>query len=103
MAFAIIATGGKQYLVAKGTVLSIEKLQGAKEGDSVTFDSVLLSDDDKTTEIGTPALSGKKVTAKVLEAGKGEKKLVVRYKQKSRYHKKKGHRQPFLKVKIESI
>ena len=102
-AIAVIKTGGKQYLVNEGLVLVIEKIEGVNEGDSVTFDSVLLTDDGENTEVGTPTVSGKKVTAKALQAGKGKKVTVVKYKAKSRYHKKRGHRQPFLKVKIEKI
>lgn len=102
MAFAVIKTGGKQYLVEKGTVLTVEKITGSKEGDSVNFE-VLLTDDGKKTEVGVPTVSGAKATGKILTEGKGKKVIVVRYKQKSRYHKKKGHRQPFAKVQIESI
>ena len=102
MAFAVIKTGGKQYLVEKGQVLTVEKLPNVKDGDSVNFD-VLLTDDGKATEVGSPVVSGTKVKGTVLKEGKGKKVVVVRYKQKSRYHKKRGHRQPFLKVKIDSI
>jgi large subunit ribosomal protein L21 len=103
MDIAVVKTGGKQYVISKGTVLTIETIPGVKEGDSLTLDSVLLTDDGKAVKVGAPTVSGAKVTAKVLEAGKGDKVVVVRYKQKSRYHKKRGHRQPFLKVKVESV
>jgi large subunit ribosomal protein L21 len=103
MAFAVIKTGGKQYLVAEGQTLTVEKLPGTNEGDSVTFDSVLLTDSGSDTSVGTPTVSGAKVTASVVGAGKGKKIVVVKYKPKSRYHKKRGHRQPFVKVKIEKI
>ena len=102
MAFAVIKTGGKQYLVEKGTVITIEKLKNVKEGETADFE-VLLTDDGKKTEVGAPTVSGAKASGKVLAEGKGKKVTVVRYKQKSRYHKKKGHRQPFSKVQIESI
>ena len=102
MAFAIIKTGGKQYLVEEGRYLEIEKVLGAEIGGKVTFDHVLLTDNGKTTEVGTPTTGGK-VVGKVLEAGKDDKKIVIRYKQKSRYFKKKGHRQPYMKVLIEKI
>lgn len=102
MAFAIIKTGGKQYLVEEGRYLEIEKVIGAEIGGKVTFDHVLLTDDGKVTEVGTPTTGGK-VTGKVLEAGKDDKKIVIRYKQKSRYFKKRGHRQPYMKVLIEKI
>ncbi|MEK9176896.1 MAG: 50S ribosomal protein L21 [Patescibacteria group bacterium] len=103
MNIAVIATGGKQYLVKEGSVITVEKLNGAKEGDSVTFDTVLLTDDGSTTAVGTPAIAGAKISAKVLEIGKAKKVVVVKYKAKSRYYKKRGHRQPYTKVKIENI
>jgi large subunit ribosomal protein L21 len=102
MAFAVIKTGGKQYLVEEGRYLEIEKVPGAQVGESITFDHVLLKDDGKSTEVGTPTTGGK-VVGKVLEAGKDDKKIVIKYKQKSRYFKKRGHRQPYLKVLIEKI
>ena len=102
MAFAVIKTGGKQYLVEEGRYLEIEKIPGAEIGGKVTFDVVLFTDDGKTSEVGTPTTGGK-VTGKVLEAGKDDKKIVIRYKQKSRYFKKRGHRQPYMKVLIEKI
>ncbi|MBP9822316.1 MAG: 50S ribosomal protein L21 [Candidatus Pacebacteria bacterium] len=100
--FAVIKTGGKQYKVAEGDVLMIEKLEVT--GDSVTFDEILLlADGDKVT-VGKPMVSGAKVAAKVLiEEGKGEKKMVFKYKSKTRHRKKKGHRQPFTKVQITKI
>ncbi len=100
---AVIKTGGKQYLVSEGTVLTIEKIEGVNEGDSVAFDAVLLTDDGKETSVGAPTVKGAKVTGKALKTGKGKKVTVVKYKAKSRYHKKRGHRQPFLQVKIEKI
>ena len=101
MAFAVIKTGGKQYIVKEGDVVSVEKL--AHEGDAVTFDQVLLVADEKKADIGQPLVNGAKVTASVVAEGKGEKKMVFRYKNKTRYKKKKGHRQLFTKVKIEKI
>ncbi len=107
--FAVIETGGKQYVVSVGNILTIEKLQNNKgddykEGDKVVFDKVLLVDNGKdATTIGTPYIDGAKVTAKFEEAGKGKKIHVIRFKSKSRYFKKYGHRQPYNKVKIESI
>jgi large subunit ribosomal protein L21 len=103
MNIAVIKTGGKQYLVKEGLVLSVEKLAGANEGDTVTFGEVLLTDDGSVTKVGKPAVSGLKVSAKVVEVGKGKKVIVVKYKAKSRYHKKRGHRQPFTRVKIEKF
>jgi len=107
--FAVIETGGKQYVVSVGNILTIEKLQNNKgddykEGDKVVFDKVLLVDNGKdATTIGTPYIDGAKVTATFEEAGKGKKIHVIRFKSKSRYFKKYGHRQPYNKVKIESI
>jgi large subunit ribosomal protein L21 len=98
--FAVIKTGGKQYIAREGETLFIEKIE-AKEGDSVTFDEVLMSDNG-TANIGTPT-TGTKVTAKVLEQGRDKKVVVVHYLQKSRYHKKNGHRQPFTKIEITKV
>ncbi len=104
MEFAVIQTGGKQYKVSKGTVVSIEKITGEyKEGDKLVFDKVLLVDDGKNTTIGTPYITGAKVDAEITEIGRARKILVVKYKQKSRYLRRNGHRQPFFKVKITSI
>jgi large subunit ribosomal protein L21 len=103
MAFAIIKTGGKQYKVSEGDVLRIEKLADARTGDKVTFDEVLLVDRDGKVEIGSPMVSGAKVTAEVVEEGKGKKITIVHYKAKSRYQTINGHRQPYAKVKITSI
>jgi len=102
MNIAVIKTGGKQYLVKEGTVLQVEKLDGANEGDTVSFE-VLLTDDGVATQVGKPLVSGVKVSAKVLENGRAKKVIVVKYKAKSRYYKKRGHRQPFTKVKIEKF
>ena len=102
--FAIIETGGKQYQVASGDVLTIEKLSGEpKVGSKVTFDKVLLVDDGKSTQIGDPYLKGASVEAEFLGEGKGKKINVLRFKSKSRYLKQKGHRQPFAEVKIAAI
>lgn len=103
MAFAVIQTGGKQYKVEKGDVLKVEKLGDLNAGDKVTFDKVLLIDNGSSTEIGAPYLSGKTVSATVVENGRHPKLIVVKYMPKSRYFKKNGHRQPFTEVKIESI
>lgn len=102
--FAVIKTGGKQYVVSEGDVITIEKLSGEfKEGDKVTFEEVLLVDDGKDTTIGTPFIKGAKVVGTVEEMGRGKKVEVVKYKAKSRYHKRRGHRQPFFKVKIQTL
>ncbi len=102
--FAIIATGGKQYKVAVGDVLKIEKIKGDhKAGDKITFDKVLLVDNGSDTTIGTPYITGAAVVGTLEEAGRSKKVMVIKYKQKSRYFKKNGHRQPYFKVKIESL
>lgn len=102
--FAVIFTGGKQYKVSEGGVVSIEKIKGEyKKGDKLIFDKVLLVDDGKDTTIGTPYIKGAKVDAEIVEIGRSRKVMVVKYKQKSRYLKRNGHRQPFFKVKISSI
>jgi large subunit ribosomal protein L21 len=99
--FAVIKTGGKQYIVRKGDVVTVEKL--VHEGAAISFDRVLLIADETKAVIGQPYIKGATVKATVLEDGKAGKKLVFRYKAKTRSKKKKGHRQPFTKVRIESI
>jgi large subunit ribosomal protein L21 len=102
--FAVIATGGKQYLVRVGDIISVEKLDGTfAAGDTLSFDQVLLKDNGSSTELGTPTIKGAVVVAEFIEAGRGKKIDVIQYKQKSRYYKKKGHRQPFMKFKISEI
>ena len=104
MKLAVIKTGGKQYVAQEGTVLTVEKFgKDLKKGDAVTFENVLLTDDGKTTSVGTPEVKGATAKAEVVAVGKGEKKIVLRYKAKSNYKKKKGHRQAFVKVKITSV
>ncbi|MEK7610052.1 MAG: 50S ribosomal protein L21 [Patescibacteria group bacterium] len=104
MEFAVIHTGGKQYTVSKGDTITIEKLSGThKEGEKVVFDKVLLVDDGKNTTIGTPYISKASVKGTIAAIGRAAKITVVHYKQKSRYYKKNGHRQPFFKVKIDSL
>ncbi len=98
MNFAVIKTGGKQYKVAEGDKLFIEKLDLA-EGAEVVFDQVLLLDD----TIGTPLVDSAKVTGKILEQGRAKKKIVFKYSSKTRYKKKKGHRQPYSKIEILQI
>ncbi|MBI5139379.1 50S ribosomal protein L21 [Candidatus Nomurabacteria bacterium] len=105
--FAVIETGGKQYKVSEGSVLSVEKIKTKgteyKEGDKISFDKVLLLEDGKITTVGTPYLAKAKVAAEIMEIGRARKVLVMKYKQKSRYLRRNGHRQPFFKVKITSI
>lgn len=102
--FAVIETGGKQYKVAVGDVLKVEKLEGDfSVGDKITFDKVLLVDNGKDTTIGAPYIDGAKVESLFQKSGKGKTVKVVKYKAKSRYLKKNGHRQPFIEVKISAI
>ena len=102
--FAVIQTGGKQYKVSKGAFISIEKIKGEfKKGDKISFDKVLLVDNGKDTTIGTPYITGAKVEGEITEVGRGKKVMVIKYKQKSRYLRRNGHRQPFFQVKIEAI
>lgn len=102
MMYAIIQTGGKQYRVTEGDVVLIEKLD-ANEGDTVEFDHVLTVVKDGEVVIGKPVVEGAKVAGKVLTQGKAKKILVFKYKAKSNYRKRQGHRQPFTKVVIEKI
>lgn len=99
--YAIIATGGKQYKVSEGDIIKVEKL-GVAEGETVTFDQVLAVNNGTLT-IGTPTVSGATVTASVVRVGKDKKVIVYKYKNKTGYHKKNGHRQLFTQVKIEKI
>ena len=101
--FAVIKTGGKQYKVAAGDSLKIEKIEGKAKGDKIAFSDVLLVDDGKTTKVGMPNISGATVEGEITDVGRNQKITVIHYKQKSRYYKKAGHRQPHLKVKITSI
>ncbi|MFZ2205470.1 MAG: 50S ribosomal protein L21 [Minisyncoccia bacterium] len=104
MEFAVIQTGGKQYKVSTGDLFSTEKIKGEyKKGDKVSFDKVLLVDDGKDTTIGTPYITGAKVDAELIEIGRTRKVMVIKYKQKSRYLRRNGHRQPYFKFKILSI
>lgn len=99
--YAIIATGGKQYKVAEGDIIKVEKL-GVEAGETVTFDQVLVVNNGELV-VGNPTVANASVTATIVEEGKNKKIIVYRYKRKSGYHKKNGHRQPYTKVKIEKI
>ena len=100
--YAIIKTGGKQYKVAEGDVLNVEKLD-AEKGAEVVFDEVLAIVNDGEVTVGKPFINGAKVTATVEEQGKGEKILVFKYRAKVNYRKRMGHRQPYTAVKISGI
>lgn len=99
--YAIIATGGKQYKVAEGDVIAVEKLD-AQPGDKVEL-PVLLISDGKSTVVGSAPLQDKTVTAEILEQFKGDKVRVFKFKKRKRYHRDKGHRQQLTKIKIASI
>ncbi len=99
--YAIIATGGKQYKVSEGDIITIEKL-GAAAGETVTFDQVLAVNNGELVA-GSPTVAGATVTASVVKEGKGKKVIVYKFKRKTGYHKKKGHRQQLTAVKITKI
>jgi len=102
MTFAVIETGGKQYLVSPGDKIKIEKID-KKEGETVEFDQILLVKKDEDLKIGTPKVEDAKVVGEVLEQGKEDKVVVFKYKPKKRHRKKKGHRQPYTKVEIKEV
>ena len=99
--YAIIATGGKQYKVSEGDISKVEKL-GKEDGEKVVFDQVLAVNDGKMS-IGTPTVAGATVTATVVGEGKARKVIVYKYKSKTGYHKKNGHRQQYTELKIDKI
>ena len=104
MEFAVIQTGGKQYKVKAGDHIKIEKITGDhKEGDKIVFDKVLLVDNGSDTTIGTPFIDKASVTATITKIGSLPKVNVIKYKQKSKYFKKNGHKQPYFQVKIEGL
>lgn len=100
---AVIKTGGKQYKVKEGQTLKVEKING-DQGEKVTFDTLLIADSEsgEITSLGTPSL-GNKVSAEIIETAKDDKVMVVKYKNKTRYKRTIGHRQPYTKVKINKI
>jgi len=100
--FAVIQTGGKQYKVNEGDEIFVEKLN-VEDGETITFDEVLAISGENGFVAGTPTVAGAKVTAKVLKNGKAKKIYVMTYKPKKNEKKKNGHRQPYTKVKIETI
>ncbi len=101
--FAVIKTGGKQYIVREGDTLTIEKLE-TEIGKPVAFEAMLVADDEGTNvKVGKPIVAGAKVAATVTEHGMGDKKIIVKFKSKSRYRRHTSHRQPFTKVSIDKI
>ena len=100
--YAVIQTGGKQYRVAEGETLRVEKLS-ANTGDKLSFSPLLFADDGGNVHIGKPNVSGIQVEAEVLGQGLGDKILIYKYKRRKSYRRKTGHRQPFTALKIVSI
>ena len=102
MSYAVIRTGGKQYRVAPGDVIRVEKLAG-EPGTEVAFTEVLMTADEGTVRVGTPLLSGARVTGQVLEQGKAKKILVFKKKRRKNYRRHQGHRQQFTAVRVTQI
>lgn len=100
--YAVVETGGKQYRVQEGDVITIEKLN-VEAGESVVFDKVLAAGEGADIKVGKPYVEGCSVNASVVENGKGPKVIIFKFKAKKDYRKKQGHRQPYTMVKIESI
>ena len=100
--YAIIETGGKQYKVSEGDVITVEKL-GVEAGSSFTFDKVLVVSNEGDLTVGAPYVAGASVAASVMGDGKAKKVIIYKYKPKKGFHKKKCHRQPFTKVQIGKI
>ena len=100
--YAIIKTGGKQYKVSEGVEIIVEKLD-VEEGAQVTFDEVLAVVDGENVKIGQPKVDGAKVTGTVVKNGKGPKIRIFKYKHKTNYRRRMGHRQPFTKIKIDKV
>jgi large subunit ribosomal protein L21 len=100
--YAVIKTGGKQYRVAEGETLRVEKLT-APAGEKITFEPLLFADDGGNVQVGRPLVSGVKVEAEVVEQGLGKKIIIFKYKRRKSYRRKQGHRQPFTSLKITSI
>jgi len=102
MTLAVIKTGGKQYLVSPGQKLKIEKIEKVA-GEEIVFDEVLLFSDGKKIEIGNPLVTTAVVKAKVIFQGRAKKVTTIKFKPKTRYKKKIGHRQPYTEIEIKSI
>lgn len=100
--YAVIRTGGKQYRVAEGDVVEVEKLTG-DAGQDITFDEVLLLGDDGATEIGRPLVAGAAVTGQIVEQFKARKVIVFKFKRRKNYRRKKGHRQELTRVRVTGI
>ncbi len=102
-AYAVVETGGKQYRVAPGDVIDVERLTDSEPGDTIKLEKVLMVSQDGEVTIGTPLVAGAQVVAKIETEGKAKKILVFKYKPKIRYRRKRGHRQQFSRLAIEGI
>ena len=100
--YAIVDSGGKQYKAQEGEILRVEKLAG-EVGDSISFDKILMFSDGENVNIGTPLLEDVAVSGHIVEQGKAKKIIVFKYKRRKRYRRKRGHRQQFTAVKVDSI
>jgi large subunit ribosomal protein L21 len=100
--YAVIKTGGKQYRVAEGDTLQVEKLAG-EAGDEINFDQVLLVGGDKDTKVGTPTVKGAAVKAEIVAQTRGKKIIVFKMRRRKNYRRKAGHRQPYTQIKITGI
>lgn len=103
MAYAIISTGGKQFRVSPGDIVRIPSLEGKEAGDSVEFTEVLATGDNDGMRVGAPIIDGLRVTGRVVAKGRSEKIIVFKFKRRKHYKRKRGHRQDFTEVKIETI
>jgi large subunit ribosomal protein L21 len=100
--YAVIQTGGKQYRVAEGETLRVEKLP-ASAGEKLTFNTLLFADDAGGVQVGKPTVPGVSVEAEVVQQGRGQKIIIFKYKRRKSYRRKQGHRQPFTALKITAI
>lgn len=100
--FAIVETGGKQYRIQEGDVITVEKLN-VEAGEKIVFDKVLMLSDGETVKVGAPYVESCNVTGTVVENGKGPKVIIFKYKAKKDYRKKQGHRQPYTMIKIDKV
>ncbi len=100
--YAVISTGGKQYKVSEGETIRVEKISG-EVGTSVSLDHVLLVSDGQTVKVGKPTLPDTAVSGRIVEQGKAKKVIILKYKRRKRYHRKRGHRQHYTALKIDKI
>ncbi len=100
--YAVFKTGGKQYRASTGDVIKVEKIE-AEKGATIELDQVLMVGEGEDVKIGTPFLEGGKVTATVLDQGRGDKITVIKFKRRKNYRRKMGHRQYFTQIEITSI